>query len=390
MASTGIPRSVLRTLVPIRHFVGKPGSRRAKHGQAPGALFELPEALETQIHLMIYENVHFEEHNHISFEKLKELTERKGDDYFFWIDVQGFKNVEVLRKIAETFDISKLELEDALLGDQRPKIELNEEHLFAISRQFYFDEEPGKLFNEQLSLCIRRKILITFQENYIDKLEPVRVRLRNGAGAYIRQLGPVYLAYALMDAVVDHYFQVMQNLSARAEMLENQLFERTEREHMFELQVLRRQLAEMRRAVVPERDKMDELRKLSLPWVDGRLKTYFRDVFDNTRQMMDLIESLQETLGGLMDLYIYGMSNRQNEVMKVLTMVSTIFIPLSFVVGLYGMNFQLIDPYTNKQMPLNMPELRSPYGYVVVVLVMFLIVVFQLLYYRRKGWFRSR
>ena len=383
-----LPRPLLRGLLPLRNRIGAQSQRRMKPGEAPGTIAALAEAQPTLVHIMAYTAHTFEEICHVPVADLPKVRQRHGEDTFFWLDVQGFKDTELLKNIADHFGITALELEDAVQTDQRPKVEVTDGQVFAISRQIYFDKE-GLLYNEQLTLCVRPKVLVTFQENYLDELNAVRDRLRKGENTAIRKRGPMYLAYALMDAIVDHYFPILKVLNERATEIEMEILENTARHHMLKLQVIRRQLAELRRAVVPERDKMDELRKLDIPGQEVQLHKYFRDVFDHTRQVIDQVDSTQEFVTSLMDLYMYGMGNRQNEVMKVLTMVSSIFIPLSFIAGVYGMNFMQEDPFTHRLLPLNMPELRLPGGYVTVIAIMALIAIGQLVYFYRKGWFRK-
>jgi magnesium transporter len=239
--------------------------------------------------------------------------------------------------------------------------------------------------NEQLSLFLTKNIVITIQENYDELFEQVRSRIRTGKG-HLRSSSSDYLMYALLDSVVDTYFPILEVIGEQLDDLEDELFNRPTRTSIQKIQVIKRQLIVFRRTIFAERDKINDILRSSDVFLSDQTLRYFRDTYDHTIQVMDLVESYKEIVASLMDIYLSNVSNRLNQVMKVLAIISTIFIPLTFIVGVYGMNFSMTDPVTGEQLPMNMPELYSPYGYPAVMIFMLVVVIIQLLVFWRKGW----
>jgi magnesium transporter len=227
--------------------------------------------------------------------------------------------------------------------------------------------------------------VITIQDNYDDFLLPIRERLKNGKGN-LRKNHSDYLAYAIADLVVDNYYPLFEKIADRLDELEDELIEKPTRHSLNKLLQVKRDLIVIRRVVWSERDKVNDIIRSHIPMIREGSKIFFRDTYDHCIQLIDMVESHKEVTASLMDVYQSGVSNRLNQVMKVLTIMSTIFIPLTFIVGLYGMNFMHTDPVSGERLPLNMPELYSPYGYLGVVVVMILIVIIQLIFFIKKGW----
>jgi magnesium transporter len=313
------------------------------------------------------------------------------DDVFFcfdsdkvsWINIDGLGDVELLRRLGEHFHIHPLALEDVLNTGQRSKLEDYGGLLFIILDMVYRGdptEGNDELVFEQISLFMGRNFVITIQEERgHDVFGPVRQRIRDRCGN-IRFMKSDYLAYALVDSVIDNYFPIIESLGESLEELEDILVERPSRERILELHDFKRAIAKLRRAVWPQREILGSLVRDETGMVSERTKPYFRDCYDHTLVILDFLETFRDITAGIMDLYLSSLSMRTNEIMRVLTVISAIFIPLTFIVGLYGMNF---DP---KQSPFNMPELELPFGYPLVLAVMLAIAAGMIIYFKRKKW----
>nr|WP_242689076.1 magnesium/cobalt transporter CorA [Pedobacter sp. SYSU D00535] len=303
-----------------------------------------------------------------------------------WVDVRGLGDSALLKHIQESLGVSALVLEDIIHTHQRPKLEEYDDYLFAISRMICLNKDL-LLENEQISFLVTKKVLYTFQENYEDCLEPVRKRLREGKGN-IRVGGTSYLMYAVMDIILDNYFFLINRFGEELDTLEERLYRRPEKSITYEAQQIKRAFITVRRAVWPERDKINDMLRSTSPLITKNTKFFLRDLYDHSMQIIDLVESYKEITTSLIDMYLSFVSNRTNEVMRVLTVISSVFIPLTFIAGVYGMNFAYEDPKTGKVLPGNMPELYAENGYLYTMLVMALIALLQLIYFWRKGWLK--
>ncbi len=356
---------------------------KAKLGAKPGSIFIPADALPTQVFEFRFNADALEELGAVDVAGIRNRP-APGAEFTRWIDVRGLQNPELFDWLEHDFGIHPLELED-IASRQQPKVEEQFGHLFMVSRMLYLDPKQ-QVVNDQLSFFVLGNTLITIQETYEDVLEPVRNRLRNEMMP-IRKRKSEYLAYALLDAVVDHYFLVLNDLGERMEQLENLLLTKPRREHRDQIMHLKHDLLAIRRIVWPTRELTNNLLRNDHLNSQDDIKIYLRDLYDHVVSLMDHAENYREISANLLDLYNTAVSNYMNEIMKVLTMVSAIFIPLSFLAGLYGMNF-VHESASGEPMPLNMPELYSPFGYVAVVAIMVLIAVFQLALFWKKGWFR--
>lgn len=294
-----------------------------------------------------------------------------------WLDVDGLGDVDVIRRIGSAFGLHRLALEDVLDVRQRAKVDRFETHHYIVA--VMVESKDGHIETEQLSLFLGRNFVITFQERPGDGFDRVRERIRGGQGM-IRTGGAGYLAYALLDATIDAYFPILEGYGERLEALEDALVEAPDVDRLPEIHALKRDLLVLRRAVWPLREALNVLNRESSPAFTAETRPYLNDCYDHTVQIMDLVESHREMASGLMDVYLSSVSNRMNEVMKVLTVISTIFMPLTFIAGVYGMNFH---PGAG---PLSMPELRWPYGYVACLAVMLAVALAMLVFFRRRGW----
>jgi magnesium transporter len=364
--------------------------RKRKHysiptvGASPGVVFIDEQALKPVIVLHTY-NEHFYEVKELdNIENLTEIVANK--EFNYWIEIKGFKSIELFDTLSADFGINKLVLEDITRPYQRPKFEEYGTYDFAISRMLHFDEQKN-LDNDQFSFILKENVLFTFQEGYKDCLDPVRARLIAGKGN-IRIAGSSYLMYALMDIIVDTYFVILGEWSEELDLIEDRLFDKPDRSVMYDTQLVKRNLINVRRVVWPERDKLNDILRSDSRLISDQTKMYIRDAYDHCVQLIDMVESLKEISASNIDMYLSIISNRMNEIMKVLTIISSIFIPLTFIAGIYGMNFAIEDPVTGKVLPQNMPELYQEHGYLYTMIIMGLIAVLQIIYFWRKGWFK--
>jgi magnesium transporter len=290
-----------------------------------------------------------------------------------WINVDGVHDASVVEKLGARFDIHPLVLEDIMTTTQRPKAEDLGGGVFVVLRMIECGAGGAGLTTDQLSLILGPNYVISFQETQGDCLDPVRERIRNGKGR-IRKLGPDYLAYALIDAVVDNYFFILETLGERIDELEERLITEPRRELLREIHDLKREMIDLRKAVWPLREVVSGLERLESPLIRKSTGVFLRDVYDHSIQVIDTVESFREILTSMLETYLSSISNRMNEVMKVLTIIATIFIPITFLVGVYGMNFKY------------MPEIGWRWGYPFVWAAIIGSVLTMLAYFRRKKW----
>ncbi|MBK7683185.1 MAG: magnesium/cobalt transporter CorA [Bacteroidia bacterium] len=356
--------------------------KRTSPGAAPGAINLAEDAKAPMLYVTSFNTELLFE---MPFDSLDQVQERieKYPEMIHWIELKGFGDRSLLERFCYEYNIHRLEMEDVINTYQRPKLEEFDDHLFIVTRLLKMNE--GNLHNDQLSLFVKENIVITIQEYYDDYFEAIRTRIRSGRG-HLRSSSSDYLSYTLLDSIVDTYFPLLEVLGERLDELEDELFTKPTRNSLQRIQQIKRELIVLRRSVFAERDKVNDILRSTSGIISDQTKLYFRDTYDHTIQVMDLVESYKEITASLMDIYLSSVSNKLNAVMKVLAVISTIFIPLTFIVGVYGMNFPNVDPETGQKLPLNMPELYSPYGYVGVMLFMLILVLIQLYVFWRKGW----
>jgi magnesium transporter len=346
--------------------------RRAPVGSPPGTLVVEPGGTVPDVHLVAYGPEGLEER---VVSSAAELVASRDGWPVVWVNVDGLGSEATIRELGEAFGLHKLVLEDIVHTGQRAKVEAYEDYLYVVLHQPVADT----LETEQVSLVLARNAVLTFQERPGDAFEPVRERLRQGKGM-IRQRGADYLAYALVDAVIDSYFPVLERVGDELEVLEEEVLERPEKETVTRIHEVRRDLLGLRKAAWPHRDMANALVRDAGAFVTPETALYLRDVYDHAIRILDLVEAFREVSADLMNTYLSAVSNRMNEIMKVLTIIATIFIPLSFIAGVYGMNF---DRSVSRW---NMPELGWTFGYPVALGLMAGIAVAFLVYFRRKGW----
>lgn len=290
-----------------------------------------------------------------------------------WVNVAGLHDSGLIEKLGEALGVHPLVLEDIANASQRPKVEDYESYFFIVLKMLEYDQALNQVRVEQVSLILGDNYLISFQEDANDVFEPVRTRLRNSAGR-LRKFAADYLAYALIDAIVDNYFVILELLGDEIEEIEEQVAQKPENHPLPAIYRLKREMIALRRAVWPLREVLALLQHSESPLIRPGTAIYLRDVYDHTIQIMDTIESMRDLLSGMLDVYLSVLSNRMNEIVKVLTIFSTIFIPLTFLAGVYGMNFR------------HFPEIGWRFGYAAFWLACGVIAVIMLFYFRRKRW----
>ena len=346
--------------------------RSDKLGLSPGTLMHVgPKRTEkTRITVIDYDEAGFIEKEVGSVEECFPFKETAT---VTWINVDGVHDAEVIDKLGKRFDIHPLVLEDIMTTTQRPKTEDLGNAVFIVLRMIEYDEKCSETTADQLSLILGPNYVLSFQEIPGDCLGPVRERIRSGKGR-IRKLGPDYLAYALIDAVVDNYFFVLEKLGEKIDGLEERLIAEPRRELLHEIHALKREMIDLRKSVWPLREVVSGLERLESPLIKKTTDVFLRDVYDHAVQVIDTVESFREILTSMLETYLSSISNRMNEVMKVLTIIATIFIPITFIVGVYGMNFEV------------MPEIKWRWGYAFIWAVILAAAGTMVAYFRRKKW----
>ncbi|MBU7581738.1 MAG: magnesium/cobalt transporter CorA [Nostoc sp. TH1S01] len=297
-----------------------------------------------------------------------------------WVDVQGLGNQDILQRLGKVFELHPLVLEDVVNMGERPKIEDYEDQLLIIARMVVPKEKTCGFYSEQVSFVLGKHYLLTVQEEpEHDCFDSVRMRIDKGKGI-IRKQGADYLAYALLDAIIDGFFPVLELYGERIEELEEEVILKPTPQTLQQIYQIRRELLQLRRFIWPQRDAINTLIRDGSDLISEDVRIYLRDCYDHTVQVMDMVETYRELASGLMDVYLSAVSNKMNEIMKLLTVVSAIFIPLTFVAGIYGMNFN-----TDKS-PYNMPELNWYWGYPACLALMVAIAVSLLILFWRRGW----
>jgi magnesium transporter len=358
--------------------MGEPMARKRRKrwhppGTPPGTLAAHPEAYREPLRITLfrYDAASLEERT-LRPDEIASLSAPESG--VLWLDICGLSDPRVVWAVGERFGFHPLALEDVLNVPQRPKVERFNGHLLIVLREVRYPEPP-----EQVSIFLGERVVVSFQERPGDAFDPVRERLRQAKGQ-IRAMGADFLVYAACDALIDAFFPTLEKLGDEVEELEEKLLASPSPERFHEIRHAKQRLLDVRRAVWPARDAMNELLREESPLIRPTTLPYLRDCYDHTVQLMDMVETFREMAAGLVDEYMSAMSNRMNEIMKVLTVIATIFIPLTFLAGVYGMNFDTrVSPY-------NMPELGWRYGYLAVLFVMALVAAGMLYYFRRKKW----
>jgi len=296
-----------------------------------------------------------------------------------WINICGLRNIDMIEKICKSYNLHPLIIEDILDTEQRPKIDVFENYIFISMKLNLYDKNTKSLRVEQISLILGNNFVITFQEKPSDVFKPIHERLLNSKNK-IRKLSADYLAYTIIDTVVDNYFYVIEAIGDVIEDIEENVIVGPTPETMRMIHTLKREIIFLRKSVWPLREIINNLQRKISPLISEETEFHFRDVYDHIIQVIDSVETYRDLLAGILDLYVSSISNRMNETMKVLTIFATIFIPLTFIAGLYGMNFN------HAKSPFNMPELNWYFGYPFALGIMAIVAIVMLIFFKKKKW----
>ena len=341
-----------------------------KAGMPPGTLVHIGEKKTDSILLSIisYDEKVVEEK---ALSKVEDSFIYKERPSITWINIDGLHDIDIIAKIGNEFNLHPLIMEDILHTNQRPKMDDFESYLFVVLRILYYNKAENEIISEQLSLILWKNIVISFQESTRDIFDPVKERIRKDKGR-IRKMGADFLLYALIDTVVDNYLIVLENINERVEELEEQLINNPEPGTLEDIHNFKRELIFLKKSLWPLRDLIGTLVRGESGLIQAKTTIFFKDVYDHTIHMIDTVETYRDLVSGMMEVFLTSVSNRMNEVMKILTVIATVFIPLTFIAGVYGMNFN------------NMPELTWKYGYFIIWIIMFLIGVFMFVWFKKK------
>ena len=345
----------------------------SKTGLPPGTLIHVGEkrAEKTRIRVVDYNETTFEEKELDTIEEALPYTEKPTTT---WINIDGLHQVDIIEKVGTYYNLHPLVLEDILHTGQHPKMEDFDDHLFVIVNLVYYDDGQDEFRSDQFSMVFSPRFVISFQEGHGEFFNPILERLRQGKGR-IRKRGPDYLAYALIDIIVDNYFVVLEKIGEKIEVLEDDLMTNPNPDILKGIHHLKRELLFLRKSAWPLREMVRNMERGDSAVFQESTAIYFKDLYDHIFQVVDTTDTLREMVTGMLDVYLSSVSNKMNEVMKVLTMIATIFIPITFIAGVYGMNFR------------HMPELDWYWGYSVVWGIMIVIGIIMLSYFKRKKWF---
>lgn len=336
----------------------------------PGTLSVVEGEQKTTIRVIDYTEKDVQEKEINSIEEAYRYRESKT---ISWINIEG-RDVEIIKKIDEHFGIHPLVLEDIVNAGQRPKVEDYGDYLFFVLKMIYFDESKKEIYAEQIGIVLGDNFVLSFQEKPGDVFDPIRVRIREAKGR-VRHSGVDYLMYALLDAIVDNYFVVLERIGEKIDLLEKELLDEPTSQMPLQIYRLKNEVIFLRKQIWPLREVLSNFQRSESKLINESTGIYLRDVYDHTIQVNDTLEAFRDAISGLHDIYLSSISNRMNEIMKVLTIFAAIFIPLTFIAGVYGMNFEF------------MPELHWHYGYFIVVGIMFSLGLGMVIYFRKKNWF---
>ncbi len=351
---------------------------KKKIGMPPGSLVYMGESKESSVSISLieYSESSFEEKK---IEKVSDLKSIKENDNVSWINVCGLNNIKILEEIGNIFEIHPLVLEDVLNVYHHPKMDEFEEYLFLILKMVSYDNSLNKLDIEHVCFVLGKNYFISFQEKEGDVFDLIRDRLRNNKGK-IRKLKVDYLMYRLIDAIVDNYLVVLENYNERIEDIEDELLLLPDNIDLDPIHGLRKEIIKLRRIMSPLSEIIHSFQKEKFLFIQKGTIVFFRDLYDHIKLAVETTENFRELISGLLQIYLSSVSHRMNNIMKLLTIVSTIFIPLTFIVGIYGMNF---NPEASAW---NMPELHWKYGYPVIMFCMLMVAVGLIFFFKKKKW----
>lgn len=345
---------------------------RKKVGESPGSLIHIGDYSSEKIELTLIEyNKEFYERKELN--KIEECFQRKDASTIKWVNIEGVHDVSIIEKIGKQFSFHPLMLEDILNTNQRPKMDDYEDYILVVLKMIYYNEEKREVVTEQVSLVLVDNYVFCFQEFKGDVFDGIRERISTAKGN-IRKLGADYLMYAIIDSIVDSYFIILEKLGDNAEEIEHKLMEEPEKEILQNIYNTKRELIYLNNSVWPLREVIGNLTRTDSKLIGENTQLYLNDIHDHIMQIVDVIDSYRDIMSGMLDTYLSSISNRTNDVMKTLTIFSSIFIPLTFLAGIYGMNFKYF------------PELGIPWAYPAFWVITVVMIILMLLYFRRKRW----
>ena len=349
-----------------------------KIGMTPGSIIYIGKERTTDVHIDVIDYSETE-HKEKRLTNIEDCFPFKDSPTITWINIDGIHKPEPIEKLGQHFGIHPLVLEDIVNTGHRPNMQDTEDYIFIVIKMLYGDKEDGEIKSEQVSVLFGKNWVITFQETSDDVLDIVRQRIKRTVPR-TRLMSADYLAYSLIDAVVDYYFIILEQIGEKVEMLEDEIAENPKTESLATIRDLKKQLIILRKSVWPLREVIGGLERIETKLIKKSTIPYIRDLYEHTIQVIDTVETFRDMVSGLLDLYHTGVSNRMNDIMKVLTIFATMFIPLGFLAGVYGMNFD------TSISPFNLPELRFYFGYPMFWLTVIIVIVGLLWFFRRKKW----
>lgn len=343
-----------------------------KLGLPPGTLIHTGDYKSESVSM---ELISYDEHTHRreKIEELESLANQINNNEVFWLNVNGIHDSKVIEKIGQLFDLHPLILEDIMSSGQRPKAEYYPNCIFMVVNMLRFESGNQNIDSEQVSLILKDNFVITFQEKAGDVFDPIRERIKLAKGRIRKEKGD-YLCYALLDVIVDNYFLILEQIGEIIENLEQDMVTKADSYTLKQLHDLKRNMIFIRKTIWPLRELIRSLERTEFEIIDRSNLIYYRDVYDHIIQVIDIVESSRDILAGMLDIYLSSVSNKMNEVMKVLTIIATIFIPLTFIAGVYGMNFEF------------MPELQYRWAYPVILLLMVAVAGVMLIFFKKRKW----
>ncbi len=348
-------------------------NRSRKVGLPPGTVVYSGEVRKRDIGITVfdYDEDHVDEKSVSSIDEVLAFRDSKA---VTWINVDGIHDTSIIESLGDHFGIHPLVQEDIVSVGQRPKFEDFDDYFFIVLKMLSYDDKKDEIESEQVSFIVGNNYVISFQEHVGDVLDPVRNRIRQRKGR-IARMGPDYLAYALIDIIIDNYYSILEKIGDRIESMEEDLLGNPSIDTLHSIQRSKRDMIYLRKSIWPLREAINGLERCESKLISKQTRIFLRDVYDHTIQVIDTVESLRDMVSGMLDMYMSSASNRMNEVMKVLTIIATIFIPLTFIAGIYGMNFEF------------MPELSVRWAYPAVLGVMGVVGLAMLMYFKKKNWF---
>lgn len=344
-------------------------NRSIKFGSKPGTLIHIGNHINNNISIDV---IHYN-NNFYNQTEMKNIPENIEGGLITWINIDGLNDINLIKEIGTKFSIHPLVLEDILNTNQRPKVDEYKEYVHITMKIAIYDEAAEKTNLEQLSMILGKNYLISFQEKKSQIFKPIIKRLKNPQSSF-RNLGSDYLCYAIIDTIVDSYFSVLESIEDKIELFEDKVINNASRETLKEIYELKREMIIFRKAIWPLREVVNCLQRGDLSFIDESTLVYFRDVYDHVYEIIDTSQLFIDIITGMLDTYLSSVSNKMNEVMKFLTIFSTIFIPATFLAGVYGMNFK------------NIPELSWQYSYPIFWLIIVGIAIIMIRYFKKKNW----